>query len=140
MAVERYVLNRNMLVVNDLSSHYCEACWLKFKLTVLNICQCGSYWHKQSLNCFPLKLLYALHFSILDELKPTVPPEDWVEWFLHRLHQEPWALGGAVVIGVFVLGTMSLIVFALLWGCCCQTPKHRQMRKKKKKQSGNMVI
>uniref|UniRef100_A0A8D0DCI9 Small integral membrane protein 18 n=1 Tax=Sander lucioperca TaxID=283035 RepID=A0A8D0DCI9_SANLU len=52
---------------------------------------------------------------------------DWVEWFLYRLHQEPWALGGFVVIGVFVLGILSLVTFALLYGCCC-SPKENQKK------------
>ncbi|GAA6226009.1 small integral membrane protein 5 isoform X3 [Lates japonicus] len=79
--------------------------------------------------------------SISEQQKPTSSsPEDWVEWFLFRLHQEPWALGGVVVIGVFVLGTLSLVVFALLYGCCCgpaeENPKRRQKQKKPKKKDG----
>ncbi|KAI3364903.1 hypothetical protein L3Q82_001083 [Scortum barcoo] len=72
-------------------------------------------------------------FSVLilfvDLQKPTGSPEDWVEWFLYRMQHEPWALGGLVVIGVFVLGILSLIVFALLYGCCCG-PKQQSQRKK----------
>lgn len=89
---------------------------------------------------------YFLHLSFylvcvslrsLPELqKPTGSREDWVEWVLYRLHQEPWALGGLVVIGVFVLGILSLVAFALLYGCCCG-PREEN---KKKKKSGNGVI
>ncbi|KAG7236436.1 hypothetical protein INR49_000911 [Caranx melampygus] len=31
--------------------------------------------------------------SVPDQQKPTETPERWLEWFLYRLHQEPWALG-----------------------------------------------
>ncbi|KAF1374241.1 hypothetical protein PFLUV_G00247840 [Perca fluviatilis] len=71
--------------------------------------------------------------SVSEQQKPTGSPEDWVEWFLYRLHQEPWALGGFVVIGVFVLGILSLVTFALLYGCCC-SPKENQKKKQKSKE------
>ncbi|KAK9530784.1 hypothetical protein VZT92_012266 [Zoarces viviparus] len=69
--------------------------------------------------------------SVSEQQTPTGWPEDWLEWFLHRLRSEPWALGGAVVIGVFVLGTLSLVVFALLYGCCCGQQGENQRKKKK---------
>ncbi|KAF0025092.1 hypothetical protein F2P81_021973 [Scophthalmus maximus] len=67
-----------------------------------------------------------------EQQNPTGLPEDWVEWFVYRLHQEPWALGGVVVMGVFVLGTLCLVVFALLYGCCCGKAGENQKKKKKK--------
>ncbi|KAK2820912.1 hypothetical protein Q5P01_023871 [Channa striata] len=75
--------------------------------------------------------------SVLESQKPTGSPDDWVQWFAYRLRQEPWALGGAVVIAVFVLGTLSLVVFALLFGCCCSQGKQTQ---KKMKSSQDGVI
>ncbi|CAL8304429.1 unnamed protein product [Lota lota] len=50
------------------------------------------------------------------------PPEDWMGRIVQRFSSEPWALGGAVVIAVFVLGILALVVFAFLYGCYC-TPK-----------------
>ncbi|TMS22068.1 hypothetical protein E3U43_012333 [Larimichthys crocea] len=64
--------------------------------------------------------------------KATESPEEWVDWFLHRLHQEPWALGGLVVTGLFVLTVLSMIIFALLYGCCCSRVGSNQERKQKK--------
>ncbi|XP_039991127.1 small integral membrane protein 5 isoform X3 [Xiphias gladius] len=78
--------------------------------------------------------------SVSEQQKPTGSPEDWVEWFLFRLHQEPWALGGLVVIAVFVLGTLSLVVFALLYGCCCGPAEEKQKKKKQKKSKQDGVI
>lgn len=69
--------------------------------------------------------------SSLQQQKPPESPEDWVDWFLHRLHEEPWAVGGLAVMGLFVLTALSLVVFALLYGCCSNTEK-----KKKKKKIG----
>lgn len=77
-------------------------------------------------------LVYVSPCSVPEQLKPTGSPEDWVEWFMYRLHQEPWALGGLVVIGVFVLGTLSLVVFALLYGCCCSQEEENGKKKQKK--------
>lgn len=77
--------------------------------------------------------------SAPEQQKPTTgSPEDWVEWLLYRLHNEPWALGGLLVIALFVLGTLSLVVFSLLYGCCC-TPEE-QIQKKKPKKSKDGVI
>lgn len=70
-------------------------------------------------------------YSVLDQQKPTGSPEDWVEWFLHRMHQEPWALGGIAVIGVFVLVILSLVIFALLYGCCCSSGDEKTKRRQK---------
>ncbi|KAG7506268.1 hypothetical protein JOB18_000630 [Solea senegalensis] len=64
----------------------------------------------------------------------TGSPDDWMKRFLCRMHQEPWAVGGAVVIGVFVLGTLSLVIFALVYGCCRSPAGHKQGRKKSRKQ------
>ncbi|KAK5850415.1 hypothetical protein PBY51_001298 [Eleginops maclovinus] len=61
---------------------------------------------------------------------PPGPLEVGVGWVLARLQDEPWALGGAVVIGVFVLGFLGLTVFALLFGCCCSQQKQNQRRKR----------
>lgn len=72
-------------------------------------------------------------FSLCSDCKgydPTWSPEDWVEWFMCRLHQEPWALGGVVVLGVFALGTLSLVIFALLYGCCRNNEEQNVMKKK----------
>lgn len=78
--------------------------------------------------------------SLLGEAGSEGPPQDWVDWFLQRVQREPWALGGAVVIGVFMLGTLSIAVFAVLYGCCCSgRPEGRQQRKKRKT-SRNVVI
>ncbi|XP_067431626.1 uncharacterized protein [Thunnus thynnus] len=74
--------------------------------------------------------------SAPEQQKPTGSPEDWVEWLLYRLHHEPWALGGLVVIGVFVLGTLSLVVFSLLYGCCCGPEEQIQKKKQKKSKDG----
>ncbi|KAL6094631.1 uncharacterized protein ACO6RY_15998 [Pungitius sinensis] len=73
--------------------------------------------------------------GVSEQLKPTGSPEDWVEWFLHRMHQEPWALGGVVVIGVFVLGILCLVAFALLYGCCC-IPQQGKPKKKDTSRDG----
>ncbi|TNN48633.1 hypothetical protein EYF80_041171 [Liparis tanakae] len=69
----------------------------------------------------------------VEQRSPAAWPEAWAEWFLHRVQQEPWALGGVVVIGVFVLGTLSLAVFALLYGCCCGPERQKKRRRNKKK-------
>lgn len=74
------------------------------------------------------RLVHLSMCSVPELQKPAGPPEDWVEWFLHRVHQGPWALGGLVVIGLFMLLTVCLILFALLYGCCCSP----QEQKKKK--------
>ncbi|CAJ1081119.1 hypothetical protein GBF38_011511%2C partial [Xyrichtys novacula] len=77
--------------------------------------------------------------SVPELTKLIEAPEDWTEWFLYRLHQEPWAVGGAVVIGLFMLGILSLVVFALLYGCCCsQAPENHKLKRRKK--SENRVI
>lgn len=76
-------------------------------------------------------LLRVSLYSVPEQLEPTGSPEDWMEWFLYRLRQEPWALGGIVVIGLFVLTTLSLFIFALLFGCC--GPKEKKQKKKQKK-------
>lgn len=81
-------------------------------------------------------LVYLSMCSVPELQKPTGSPEDWVEWFLYRLQQEPWAVGGLVVIGVFVLGTLSLVAFALLYGCCCGPEQQNQKRKQKKQKDG----
>ncbi|CAL8380065.1 unnamed protein product [Gadus morhua 'NCC'] len=57
----------------------------------------------------------------------VVPPGDWIDVVVQRLHTEPWALAGAVVIAVFVLGILALAVFAFLFGCCC-TPKGKRKK------------
>ncbi|KAL0984048.1 hypothetical protein UPYG_G00136420 [Umbra pygmaea] len=49
----------------------------------------------------------------------TGTSEDWGQWAVQRLQLEPWALGGAVVIGLFLLMILALVVFALIFGCCC---------------------
>ncbi|CAB1449046.1 unnamed protein product [Pleuronectes platessa] len=74
----------------------------------------------------------AVH-SVSELENPTESPEEWVEWFLHRVNQEPWALGGVVVIGFFVLGILSLVVFALVYGCCCSSTEENQKKRKPKK-------
>ncbi|KAJ7987867.1 hypothetical protein DPEC_G00331010 [Dallia pectoralis] len=53
--------------------------------------------------------------------------ESWVQWTIQRLQMEPWALGGAVVIGLFLLMILALVVFALIYGCCC-SPKGGKRR------------
>lgn len=73
-------------------------------------------------------------------LKPTGSPEDWLEWFLYRLHHEPWALGGIVVMAVFVLGILSLALFALVFGCCCGQIQVKQRKKKRLENSNDTVI
>ncbi|KAF6736769.1 Small integral membrane protein 5 [Oryzias melastigma] len=62
----------------------------------------------------------------LEQQGPTASPEDWVDWFLHRMQQEPWALGGFVVLVLFALGVLALAVFALLYGCCCGPQRRKQ--------------
>lgn len=66
--------------------------------------------------------------SVSEQQKPTSSPEDWMEWFLSRMHQEPWALGGIVVMGFFVLTILSLVIFALLYGCCRPEEKRQKKR------------
>ena len=48
-------------------------------------------------------------------------PEHWMHWAVRRMQVEPWALGGAIVIAVFVGGFLSLVAFALIFGCCCSS-------------------
>ncbi|CAL1616666.1 unnamed protein product [Knipowitschia caucasica] len=68
--------------------------------------------------------------SFLESVKPPESAEDLVDWFLFRVQREPWALGGAVVVAVFILGTICLMVFALVYGCCCNTSEMTPTRKK----------
>lgn len=88
-----------------------------------------------------LKFFVVYHFpcSGPEQDNLTWSPKDWAEWFLHRLHEEPWALGGLVVIGVFVLGTLSLVLFALLYGCC-RGPEKKHQRKKKQRNAKDTMI
>lgn len=68
--------------------------------------------------------------------QPPASPEDWVEWFLDRLQREPWALGGVVVMGLFVLTILSLVIFAVLYGCCCSRKEEKQNKKQKQRADG----
>lgn len=77
--------------------------------------------------------------SALEPLTPPESAEGLVEGFLHRV-QNPWRLGGAIVVAVFILGTLSLVIFALVYGCCCNNSNLNASRLKKKKTSGNEVI
>lgn len=78
--------------------------------------------------CFgvTLGLIPPFLYSLLEQQEPTASPEDWVDWFLHRMQQEPWALGGFVVLALFALGTLALAFFALLYGCCCGPRRRRR--------------
>ncbi|MED6257771.1 hypothetical protein ATANTOWER_031096 [Ataeniobius toweri] len=78
--------------------------------------------------------------SLPENQNPTGSPDEWVDWFLYRLQLDPWMLGGFVVIGVFALGTLSLVVFALLYGCCCSSKEPKQKKRKPRKNSKNAVI
>lgn len=89
----------------------------------------------------PEQIIYqdmAVDSSALEPLTPLVSAEGLVEWFLHRV-QHPWGLGGAVVVAVFILGTLSLVIFALLYGCCCNTPNLNASRLKKKKSDHEVI-
>lgn len=85
------------------------------------------------------KYLLFLLYSLSEALKLAELPEGWVEWFLYRLQHEPWALGGAVVVAVFVLGTVSLVVFALVYGCCCNPPDVKQGARKLKRSNDGVI-
>lgn len=86
-----------------------------------------------------VELLFIL-CSVAERQSLITSREQWVDWFLQRLQQEPWALGGLVVMGVFVLGTLSLVLFALLFGCCSHPNEGKQRQKKQQKESKNAVI
>ncbi|KAK6329474.1 hypothetical protein J4Q44_G00014520 [Coregonus suidteri] len=68
--------------------------------------------------------------SVPEPPGPAGTPDDWVQWAVQRLQMEPWALGGIVVIGLFLLMILGLVVFALIYGCCC-TPREGKRRMKK---------
>lgn len=78
--------------------------------------------------------------SSLEPLKPPASPEGLMDWFLYRVQHEPWALGGVVVMAVFILGILSLVIFALVYGCCCNSPNLKANRPRTKKKSDNDVI
>ncbi|KAL3046012.1 hypothetical protein OYC64_004094 [Pagothenia borchgrevinki] len=75
----------------------------------------------------------------MGSVDPDPPGPLEVGWVLARLQEEPWALGGAVVIGIFVLGFLGLTVFALLFGCCCNQNQNQKTRKKKKKKRDGVI-
>ncbi|KAJ8399731.1 hypothetical protein AAFF_G00408360 [Aldrovandia affinis] len=54
--------------------------------------------------------------------------QEWGEWALHRMQVEPWALGGAVVIAVFLAGFLVLLLYALIYGCCCNASRKKSAR------------
>ncbi|KAJ8334082.1 hypothetical protein SKAU_G00397210 [Synaphobranchus kaupii] len=67
------------------------------------------------------------------ESVPASPGQDgtvleWGEWALHRLQVEPWALGGAVVMAAFLAGFLALVLFALIYGCCCTASRNKTDR------------
>lgn len=68
--------------------------------------------------------------SVPDRPDPAGSPEDWVQWAVQRLQMEPWALGGIVVIGLFLLMILALVVFALIYGCCCSPGGGKRRMKK----------
>ncbi|XP_054592474.2 uncharacterized protein [Nothobranchius furzeri] len=83
-----------------------------------------------SLSCGWITLQDTAMVSVLEQPSRPGSFDDLAELFLHRLQQEPWALGGFVVMVVFVLGVLSLVLFALLYGRCHDTQERTQERKK----------
>ena len=72
----------------------------------------------------------SISLSVPRGMEPSgtmVPPGNWMDVVVQRFNSEPWALGAAVVMAVFVLGILALAVFAFLFGCCC-TPKEKRKK------------
>ncbi|KAG7491741.1 hypothetical protein MATL_G00006650 [Megalops atlanticus] len=66
--------------------------------------------------------------SVPESPGPDGTAQDWAEWALHRMRVEPWALGGAVVIAAFLAGFLALVLYALVYGCCCSGSKSKKDR------------
>ncbi|KAK1162164.1 hypothetical protein AOXY_G18494 [Acipenser oxyrinchus oxyrinchus] len=43
-----------------------------------------------------------------------------------RLHKEPWALGGLVVIAAFMGLFISFFIFVALYSCCCSKEQRKR--------------